>query len=455
MTDVRGHMVLGSFLHAPTPERIKELENVAVEIGADGRIAAIHAADSDVVGAAEADGRLQRMPADCWLIPGLVDCHVHAPQYPQLGLALDEPLERWLQRYTFPLESRYADLTFARTAYSALIDDLLGGGTTTALYFATAHVPATQLLADLCLERGQRALIGKVAMDGPDCPDFYRDADEEAAVSGTRAVIDYIRAHPANGEALVHPVVTPRFIPACTDAALEGLGALAKETGCHVQTHASESDWAHGHVLDRHGCSDSESLDRFGLIGRRTILAHANFVSDDDLALLSTRGAGIAHCPLSNAYFADAVFPLRRAMERGVHVGLGTDISGGHSASMFDAARLSLMAARMLDSGVDPALPPEQRGKRGSRIDLAAAFHLATAGGGIALDLPIGRFEPGCHFDALAIDCAAPTGGIRLFGTRDPQEVAAKILLGATRANIARVWVGGRAVSGERGEAGR
>ena len=106
-------------------------------------------------------------------------------------------LEVWLQRYTFPLEARYADLAFARRSYEALVGDLLANGTTTALYFATIHQEATRLLADICLEKGQRALIGKVAMDNPrECPDYYRDASTEAGLAGTHALIEYVTGIP-------------------------------------------------------------------------------------------------------------------------------------------------------------------------------------------------------------------------------------------------------------------
>ncbi len=204
---------------------------------------------------------------------------MHAPQYPQLGSALDVPLEIWLQKYTFPLEARYEDMAFARHSYGLLVEDLLANGTTTALYFATIHQEATRALVDICLDKGQRALIGKVAMDNADeCPDYYGDASPERLIEGTRALIDYVTVHPENGEARVLPVVTPRFIPSCTDATAEGLGAIARECGCHVQTHCSESDWAHGYALRAHGATDAEMLDRFGLLGRRSVLAHANFL---------------------------------------------------------------------------------------------------------------------------------------------------------------------------------
>ena len=451
--NLHGKLIVGDFIHAPARGDVEFLNGTAIEVDDNGLIARVlRAGDDDCQGAvakAEATGRLVRLPAHTRVLPGLVDLHVHAPQYAQLAQALDVPLETWLQTYTFPLESRFEDISFAAPVYEALVADLLANGTTTALYFATVHQAATRRLVDICLEKGQRALVGKVAMDDPAaCPDYYRDASAEVAVQDSRDLINYVRAHPANSDGRVLPVITPRFIPSCTDAALSGLGALAKETDCHVQTHCSESDWEHAHVLERHGVTDAESLDGFGLLGRRTILAHGNLLSDDDMDRVKRRGAGVAHCPLSNVYFSDSVFPLRRALEKGLHVGLGTDISGGHSASLLDTARMTIAASRMLETGVDPALGAAVRGRPNSRIDVATAFHLATAGGGHALDLPIGRFDLGCHFDALLIDCAAPAGAIRLFGEVAPLDLLAKILLNASGANIAAVWVGGRRVAG-------
>jgi guanine deaminase len=281
-------------------------------------------------------------------------------------------------------------------------------------------------------------------MDDPAaCPDYYRDESAKTAVAETRAVIDHIRAHPDNGAGRVLPVITPRFIPSCTEEALQGLGALAAECGCHVQTHCSESDWAHGHVLERFGKTDAAALDAFGLLTRKSVLAHSNFLTDADMERLATRGAAGAHCALSNIYFANSVFPLRHALEKGVHVGLGTDISGGPSASMFEACRTTVQSSRMLAEGTDPSLPADERGRPGAAIDLVTAFHLATAGGGVALDLPIGVFAPGYRFDALAVDTTAKAGAIRLFGEAAPTAIFEKLIYGTTRANIAKVWVDG------------
>jgi guanine deaminase len=278
------------------------------------------------------------------------------------------------------------------------------------------------------------------------CPPYYCDPSAAVAEAETRAFIEYVQSMPGNHTGLIKPVITPRFIPSCSDDLLSRLGALALETGCHVQTHCSESDWEHGYVLARCGRTDTAALDGFGLLSRRTILAHGNFVSDDDIDLIRSRGSGIAHCPLSNVYFSDAVFPLRKILQQGVHVGLGTDIAGGASPSILDNARHAVIASRSLESGVSSAQDRDQRRSPDSRIDAVTAFWLATAGGGIALDLPIGVFKEGFQFDAILLDARAQDSNLRLDGNDAPADVLQKIIYHAGRANIREVWVANQRV---------
>lgn len=448
MTDVRGRTVLGDFFHAPERGHVEALLGALVAVGEDGAIASVHARGDphfqSVCDAASREGRLWRAPKGTWFLPGFVDLHIHAPQYPQLGAALDVPLETWLHVHTFPLEARYADAAFAQRVYGTLVRDLLANGTTTAVMFATIHVAASLTLAACAIETGLRAIVGKVAMDDPSCPDYYRDPSAQAAIEATQGFVEAVRALPGAEFGRVLPAVTPRFVPACTDAALEGLGRLARDCACHVQTHVSESDWEHGFVRERTGLSDARALDRFGLLGRRSVLAHGGFLDEDDLGLVRMRGAGVAHCPISNAYFQNAVFPLRAALDKGVRVGLGSDVSGGPTASIFETLRAAVASARMLEDGVDPALPRDRRGRPGSRIDWREAFFLATAGGADVLDLPVGRFAPGCRFDALLVDPNREAGTIRLFDDDlAPEAVLARILYTATKPDIAAVLVDG------------
>lgn len=398
--------------------------------------------------AARKAGKLTELSSDQYLLPGLIDLHVHAPQWPQMGKALDKPLEKWLNDYTFPLEARYADVDFARRNYTELVSALLANGTTTAVYFATLHTESSVELARICLAQGQRALVGRVAMDDPSqCPDYYRDETAASAEAETRAFIRAVAELPGNTAKRVLPVITPRFIPSCTDDLLKRLGTVARETGCHVQTHCSESDWEHGYVKERLGKTDTVALRDFGLLTQKTILAHSNHIEDDDADLIKKTGAGVAHCPLSNFYFANAVFPLRAMLDRGLNVGLGTDIAGGHSPSVFDACRHAITASKALNDGVDARIKPEHRGRPGSAVSFKEAFWLATAGAGGVLELPVGKLEVGYQFDAIVIDTRAAGSDIYIHPAEDqPEDRLQKIIYNARRNNISRVWVDGKAV---------
>lgn len=450
MTDTPAALVVvGTAYHAPTAAALEVLADVAIVIGADGAIVGVHPAGSaDAASAIMEAPAVVRLSPDQRLLPGLVDLHIHAPQWPQLGTGLDLTLERWLFDYTFPLEARYADRQFAIDVWEHMVPTLLAHGTTTAVYFATVHEEATRLLAEQCVKAGQRAFIGRVAMDHPEgTPDWYRDSSAAAGVEASHASIEAIRS--VGGQyAIVQPIITPRFVPACTDELLAGLGALATTSGVLVQTHCSESDWAHAVVQERFGKSDATVLCDMGLMREGTVLAHANFLSDDDMGAVRRAGAGVAHCPQSNAYFANAVFPVAHALALGVKVGMGTDVAGGAHPGLLPQCSMAVATSRMLEDGVDTRLPAAERGRPDARIDTVTAFHLATAGGGDVLGVPIGRFQVGQQFDAFVVDTAGSSSGLRRWDGIDTEErLFEKIVHLAGPGDITTVWVSGRSVA--------
>ena len=442
-----------TIIHAPVCGEIEMIKNALIEVNDVGIISGVHAPEhenyAEIKQAAVASGSLVELADGQYLLPGMVDLHVHAPQWPQAGNALHLPLNDWLQEYTFPLEAKYADLEFAEKVYTSLVETLIANGTTTTLYFATVHLEATKLLADICLAKGQRALVGKVAMDNPDeCPDFYRDSTVQQGLDDTRALIEYIRSMPHNDNETVLPVITPRFIPSCTDEMLRGLGELAEEYDCHVQTHCSESDWAHNHVLNRHGKRDTESLNHFKLLTQKTVLAHSCFINVDDMAMIKQQRSGIAHCPLSNAYFANAVFPARKALDLDLNVGLGTDVAGGATPSLLQNCSAAVTASRYLEGGVNMEITQLERGVPDTRINFKEAFWMATAGGGKALDLNIGLFKENYAFDAIVIDTKVADSNLVVWDDLDREEdILQKIIYNASRQNIRKVWVQGSLVS--------
>ena len=436
-------------MQTPARDRLTVIDAV-VEVDGGGTITAVHdrsTSEGAASGGAALDAADERvdLAEGTFLMPGLVDLHIHAPQWPQLGTGLDLPLERWLFDYTFPLEARYADAGFASVVWDDLVPSLLAMGTTTAVYFSSNHLEATTALARACARHGQRALVGRVAMDHPvGTPEWYRDATASDGVEASAASIDAVTAV---GSPLVEPIITPRFTPACTDALLEGLGELAAATGVRVQTHCAESDWHCDYALDRFGVSDSAALNRFGLVRPRTVLAHSDHLTADEMTLVSGRGAGVAHCPLSNAYFANAVFGVRQALTAGLGVGLGSDIAGGARPGLLGVCQDAVTVSRMLEDGVDPALGATDRGVPESRIDTVTAFWLATAGGAAVVDLPVGLIEPGRCFDAMAVRTDRPGGAIRLWdGIDDEARIFEKVVRLATADDIIHVWVDGASV---------
>lgn len=444
--------VRGTAFHAPAHDRLEVLDDVVVAVDGGGSITGVHPGGSEDARAAMASaGDVVRLRPGQRLLPGLVDLHIHAPQWPQLGTGLDLPLERWLFEHTFPLEARFGDVAFADAVWSHMVPTLLAHGTTTAVYFGSIHEEATLALARRSASTGQRAFVGRVGMDHPDgTPDWYRDPSPAASLEASARSVEAIRSL---RNPLVEPILTPRFVPACSDAALAGFGELAERTDTLVQTHCSESDWEHNAVLERYGRRDAEALDAFGLLRPHTILAHGTHLDDGDFGRLLATGAGVAHCPLSNAYFSNAVFPARRAIAAGVRVGLGTDVAGGSHPGLLGVAAFAVTASRMREDGVDADRVADERGVAGSRIDTVAAFHLATAGGADALGIPTGRLSPGQAFDALVVDVEASSSGLRPWDGIDSEErLFEKIVRLAGPEAITDVWVGGVRVSG--GQAG-
>jgi guanine deaminase len=440
----------GTAFTSDSSKEVRILTDCLFCIGSDGMIEKIIAPENEeyqaLIDIYQGKDNYHCLTDGQFFLPGFVDTHVHAPQWAQSGTALDIPLSDWLNTYTFPIESKFSDLHFAQEVYEDVVRTLLANGTTTALYFATIHKEANVLLAEICAKQGQRGLVGKVVMDDlTQNPSYYRDEDTQTALAETEDFILTVKELSKTTKQGVYPVVTPRFIPSCTDEALKGLGALAAKYDTHIQSHCSESDWAHEFVKERFNKSDAVSLHNFGLLRTKSVMAHCNFLEDADVELFAETGTAISHCPVSNAYFANSVLPVSHFHAKGVDIGLGSDLSGGFSPSLYDNIRQSVMSSRMLEDGVNPALPAQRRGLANSRITLNEAFYFATAGGGESLSLPIGRLEPNYAWDVQVIDTTIKTAKLPIFND-SLQNVFEKIIYQVRPENVREVWVQGQKV---------
>ena len=237
-------------------------------------------------------------------------------------------------------------------------------------------------------------------MDNPEqTPDYYRNQSSVSALHATEQFIKEIFELAKKTLSTVVPVITPRFVPSCTDESLTGLGQLAKQYDLPVQSHLSESNWEHGYAIKRFGIHDTAVMDHFHLLTEKSVMAHGTQLTSDDLTTLRQRGTTIAHCPISNVYFGNGVLAVRKLLAYGNSVGLGSDISGGYSPSLYHNIRQAIKSSQMLTDGVDSSLPMATRGVKDSRITMANAFYLATVGGAKALQLKVGEIAPGFQAD--------------------------------------------------------
>lgn len=331
--------------------------------------------------------------------PGLTDLHVHAPQYALRGQGMDLELLDWLNRYIFPEESRYASLDYADQAYRRFVEDVRRGPNTRACVFATVHRSATIRLMDLLEESGLCAMVGKVNMDR-NCPDTIQEASAAASARSTRDWLERIEGRYRR----TRPILTPRFIPSCTDALLGELGKIQRQYGLPVQSHLSESPGEIAWV--RELCPGAKSygdayyaVGLFGGPACPTIMAHCVYSDGEEAGLLREQQVFIAHCPASNTNLSSGIAPVRRFLQDGLRVGLGSDVAGGTHTSIFKAMADAIQVSKLRWRLVDQSLAP---------LTVREAFYLGTLGGG-AFFGKVGSFAPGYEFDALVIDDARYT----------------------------------------------
>ena len=442
---------LGPFVHSKTLKDLDICTTGAIGVDEHGKIAFIdrnaslsNYSPSD---SAWSTAKIVSIPDAGFFFPGFIDTHTHAPQYPNAGIFGSSTLLNWLETYTFPTESSFSSLPTAQRIYTRVVSRLLSHGTTTAAYYATTHVPSTNLLADICLAKGQRAFVGRVCMDQLS-PPYYRDASPESAVKDTEACLAHIRSiDPSN--ALISSIVTPRFAPSCSADVLARLGALAAQTGAPIQTHISENKDEIALVKEMfpHSKSYADVYDTAGLLTPRTILAHAVHLSADEVNLIRERGAKISHCPCSNTCLTSGAAPVREMLDAGLEIGLGTDVSGGYSPSILEEVRQAVLVSRHVTMG---------KGDE-AKLSVAEALFLATRGGArvVGLEDRVGGFEVGMEWDAQMVSLAtvgeegemsAEVGPVDIFGEESWENKVAKWVFNGDDRNTKNVWVKGRLV---------
>ena len=363
--------------------------------------------------------------ADKLIIPGMIDCHVHFPQIDIIA-SYGEQLLDWLNKYAYPAEKKFADAEHAAEVADFFVDELLRNGTTTALVFATVHPQSVDAIFDKASSLNMRLISGKVLMD-KNCPDELRD-DPKSAYDDSLQLIE--KWH---GNGRLSYAITPRFAVTSSEKQLAEAGRLASEhADVYVHTHLAENDDEVELIARQFSWSRSylDVYDHFGLVRERSVFAHCLHLDDQDRQSMADNGGAIAFCPTSNLFLGSGLFDLKKAAEKDIRVGLGTDVGGGTSLNVLRTASEAYKVLHLRDQ----SLPPFD------------AFYLATLGAARALylDDKIGNFEPGKEADFVVLDSKATSITSRRLSTSDDvaEKLFALMMLGDDRCVAATYLMG-------------
>lgn len=322
---------------------------------------------------------------DALIMPSFADLHLHAPQYPMLGMGMDLPLLEWLDTYTFRTEARFEDEAYARQVYRQLARDLITSGTTRVSAFSSRHTDATLILMEELENAGVTGYVGKVNMDRNSGP-----SQEETAESLSETLRWLENCH----FSLVKPILTPRFTPSCTDGLMEELGKLAADRDLPVQSHLSENTGEIAWVKELHpNCAQYwESYRKYGLWKDRTLMAHCVHSDQREQEAMAASGVWAVHCAASNVNLCSGTAPVRELIERGVRVALGSDIAGGDQLAMNKVTVMSIRASKLqqMETGKPFLTVPE-------------AYYLASTAGHLYFGGGAG-FQPGYKLHAIVVD---------------------------------------------------
>jgi guanine deaminase len=367
---------------------------------------------------------------DAFVLPGLVDTHVHWPQLGAIG-GMGLELLDWLRTCTLPEEVRLADLDYARALARDFVRGLAANGTTTALVFG-AHFPDAQdAFFEAAADSGLRIASGLVVSDRDLLPDL-RVSPAEAHDAGLAL------ARRWHGEGRLRYAVTPRFSISCSEDMLESCGALAAELGDGLITsHLNENRDEVEAVLDlfEEAGDYLETYERQGLVGPATVMAHNVHPTDAELSRMVAAGASVAHCPSSNGFLGSGIFPMRRHLDRGVGFGLGTDVGAGTGLSVLKEGLAAYQGQMVATENI--------------RLTPAHLLWLATRAGAKVLGLAdtLGDLTPGRAADLVVLrPPEASTLAATLARVGSPEHALGALITLAREESVVSTWVAGEPV---------
>ena len=384
-TDASRHTVLhGNVLTVPKLGELDAIRSGYIVLNGEGVIEGVYETLPERFRSAQLSDY-----GDALIMQSFCDMHLHAPQYPMLGMGMDLPLLDWLHTYTFRTEAAFKDPEYARLHYRRLAERLIGYGTTRVCMFSSLHTDATLILMEELERAGVSGFVGKVNMDR-NSPDYYCETTEESK----RETLRWLDA--CDRFSRVRPMITPRFTPSCSDELMAWLGRIANERNLPVQSHLSENTSEIEWVRSLHpDCAQYwETYDKYGLWKSDTLMAHCVHSDEREREAIRTHGVTVVHCADSNTNICSGVAPIRTMLDEGIKVVLGSDIAGGAHLSMLNVIQMSIRASKIkrIESGWTTPF-----------LSVAEGYYLGTTAGAAYFGAKPG-FRKGDKLHAVVID---------------------------------------------------
>src|SRR4029453_9187935 len=281
--------------------------------------------------------------ADCVVLPGFIQTHIHLCQTLFRGSADDLSLIDWLKTRVWPMEAAHTAKSIAASARLG-IAELIKGGTTNILSMETVN--HTGEVFKVVKETGLRATVGKCMMDkGDEVPEaLHEDTNRSVAES-----LDLLGAWNGKADGRIRYCFAPRFAISCRAVLLEHVGRLAGERGVMIHTHASENTSECQIVESETGLRNVAFLDQVGITGPHVALAHCVHLNNHEMAILKSSGTHVAHCPSSNSKLGSGIAPVKELLNRGISVSLGADGAAcNNRLDMFSEMRLAALLQKTL-----------------------------------------------------------------------------------------------------------
>jgi len=354
--------------------------------------------------------------ANCLIMPGLINCHNHAAMSLLRGVADDLPLERWLNGYIFPSESKHTDPDFVHLGTMLSCLEMVLGGVTT---FADGYF-FMENAARAAIEVGLRAVVAQGILDLP-------TPDARAAGSWKERVADFLSACPQ--DPLISPALFCHSPYLCGPDTFQEAARLADDHDALLFSHVCETHREVEDIRARYGRTPVEHLENLGVLGPSFVAVHVIHVSDEEMDLLADSGTKVIHCPESNMKLASGVSPVRELIKRGVTVGIGTDgPASNNNLDLFEEMRSASLMAKLVTK--DPEALNSRTVLRMACLDAAKA---------LGMEDRIGSLEPGKCADVIVIDLDRPH-------LTPMYDVASHLIYAARASDVRDVLVNGKVV---------